>query len=791
MLKSFSRIAAACAVWSLCVASVAVAQQSIQDVPTQVNTSKFKQLGQELPTPNVYRTASGAPGHEYWQQQVDYNIQVTLDDANQRIDGEERILYKNNSPDELRYLWLQLDQNVRALDSDSYKIRESRINDRNSFGSIQGLEPSFDGGFKIQYVGDETGKPLNYTINKTMMRIDLPSSLKPGGTFVFDVAWWYNINDRMKDGGRSGYEYFEEEDNYLYTIAQFYPRLVVYMDNEGWQNKQFLGSGEFTLNFGDYHVEITVPEDHVVASTGVLKNEKAVLTPAQRKRLQKARTTYDQPVMIINEEEARAAEQGKKTGTKTWVFDAENVRDFGWASSRKFIWDAMAVKVGKKSPLAMSYYPKEGNPLWEQYSTKAVAQTLKTYSDFTIDYPYPVAISVHTKWIGMEYPMICFNGGRPEPDGTYTERTKIGMISVIIHEVGHNFFPMIINSDERQWTWMDEGLNTFVQYLTEKEFDRDYPTRRGAARDIRNYMGGDKSRISPIMTNSESIYQFGNNAYGKPATALNILRETVMGRELFDYAFKEYSRRWAFKHPSPADFFRTMEDASGVDLDWFWRGWFYSTDHVDIAMDEVKWYQIDTQDPEVEAAFDRAAAAQEPADIALVRDEEFIPTSYIEADPTLNDFYTTTDPFMVLELDKVEYAERMESLSEEERVLLNSGKNYYEITFRNEGGLVMPLIVEFEYEDGSQEIRRIPAEIWKMSEPTVTKVFVTDRPAAQITLDPFLETADVDMDDNYWPPRPQPTRFELFKSSGRRGGGGENPMQRARRDAELQNEGTE
>ncbi|MEC8635182.1 MAG: M1 family metallopeptidase [Bacteroidota bacterium] len=774
-----------------CAVSFSLAQQTLQDVPTQVNESKFKQLGQALPTPNVYRTASGAPGHEYWQQQVDYNIEVTLDDENQRIDGEERILYKNNSPDELRYLWLQLDQNVRALDSDSYKIRESRINERSSFGSIQGLEPSFDGGFKIQYVGDETGRPLKYTINKTMMRIDLPAPLKPGGTFVFDVAWWFNINDRMQDGGRSGYEYFEEEDNYLYTIAQFYPRLVVYMDNEGWQNKQFLGSGEFTLNFGDYHVEITVPADHVVASTGVLKNEKSVLTPTQRKRLQQARKTYDQPVMIVNEDEARTAEQGKKSGTKTWIFDAENVRDFGWASSRKFIWDAMAVKVGNKSPLAMSFYPKEGNPLWEQYSTKAVAQTLKTYSKFTIDYPYPVAISVHTKWIGMEYPMICFNGGRPEPDGTYTERTKIGMISVIIHEVGHNFFPMIINSDERQWTWMDEGLNTFVQYLTEKEFDRDYPTRRGAARDIRNYMGGDKSRISPIMTNSESIYQFGNNAYGKPATALNILRETIMGRELFDYAFKEYSRRWAFKHPSPADFFRTMEDASGVDLDWFWRGWFYSTDHVDIALDEVKWYQIDTQDPEVEAAFDRGAAAREPADIALIRDEEFIPTSYIEADPTLNDFYTTTDPFMVLELDKVEYEERLAYLSDEEKALLASGKNYYEITFRNEGGLVMPLILQFEYEDGTQEIRRIPAEIWKMSEPTVTKVFMTEQPAAQITLDPMLETADVDMDDNYWPPRPQPTRFELFKSErGRRSsGGGENPMQRARRDSEMQSEG--
>ena len=791
MAQNLFRTAALGVLMGTCAVSFSLAQQTLQDVPTQVNESKFKQLGQALPTPNVYRTASGAPGHEYWQQQVDYNIQVTLDDENQRIDGEERILYKNNSPDELRYLWLQLDQNVRALDSDSYKIRESRINERSSFGSIQDLEPSFDGGFKIQYVGDEAGRPLKYKINKTMMRIDLPAPLKPGGSFVFDVAWWYNINDRMQDGGRSGYEYFEEEDNYLYTIAQFYPRMVVYMDNEGWQNKQFLGSGEFTLNFGDYHVEITVPADHVVASTGVLKNEKSVLTPTQRKRLQQARKTYDQPVMIVNEDEARTAEQGKKSGTKTWIFDAENVRDFGWASSRKFIWDAMAVKVGNKSPLAMSFFPKEGNPLWEQYSTKAVAQTLKTYSKFTIDYPYPVAISVHTKWIGMEYPMICFNGGRPEPDGTYTERTKIGMISVIIHEVGHNFFPMIINSDERQWTWMDEGLNTFVQYLTEKEFDRDYPTRRGAARDIRNYMGGDKSRISPIMTNSESIYQFGNNAYGKPATALNILRETIMGRDLFDYAFKEYSRRWAFKHPSPADFFRTMEDASGVDLDWFWRGWFYSTDHTDIALDEVKWYQIDTQNPEVEAAFDRGAAAREPADIALIRDEEFIPTSYIEADPTLNDFYTTTDPFMVLELDKVEYEERVAQLSEDEKALLASSKNYYEITFRNEGGLVMPLILQFEYEDGTKEIRRIPAEIWKMSEPTVTKVFMTEQPAAQITLDPMLETADVDMEDNYWPPRPQPTRFELFKSErGRRSsGGGENPMQRARRDAEMQSGG--
>ena len=760
-----------------------------QETPQRVNTNVFKQLGQELPTPNVYRTASGAPGHEYWQQRADYNMKIHLDDATQRIDGSETITYTNNSPDELRYVWLQLDQNVRALDSDSYKIRESSLDGRTYFSDLKKLEPTFDGGFKIEKVVDAAGKGLDYTINNTMMRIDLPRPLKPGNQFKFSIDWWYNINDRMKDGGRSGYEHFEDEDNYIYTIAQFYPRMVVYCDNEGWQNKQFLGSGEFTLNFGDYHVELTVPEDHIVASTGTLSNAKSVLTSTQRRRYEQSKKEYEQPVLIVTEEEARENEQTKKTGEKTWIFDAKNVRDFGWASSRKFIWDAMAVKVGNKSPLAMSYYPKEGNPLWEQYSTKAVAQTLKTYSKFTIDYPYPVAISVHTKWIGMEYPMICFNGGRPEADGTYSARTKHGMISVIIHEVGHNFFPMIINSDERQWTWMDEGLNTFVQFLTEKEFDRDYPARRGSARNIREYMGGDKTRISPIMTNSESIYQFGNNAYGKPATALNILRETVMGRELFDHAFKEYSRRWAFKHPSPADFFRTMEDASGVDLDWFWRGWFYTTDHVDIAMEDIKWLQMDSQNPDVEAAFRQAADERTPQDITQIRNANggvLSPTSKPTPRST-----TTTPPLASTKSSNwtgrmpLKY---MEGLSDDDKALLESGKQYYEITFRNVGGLVMPLILEFEYEDGEREVRRIPAEIWKMSEPTVTKVFVTDRPATRIMLDPYMETADVDMGNNVWPPRPEPTRFEVFQGSSRYsryGAGGENPMQRARRDAEL------
>jgi hypothetical protein len=448
------------------------------------NQSPFKQLYEELPTPNDYRNASGAPGHDYWQQKVDYDMQITLDDAQQRIYGEELVTYHNQSPDELRYLWFQLDQNMRAEGSDRQLIETGEIQDKMDVRSLKRMHMEFDGGFKLDFVQDKDGKPLSYVVNKTMMRVDLPEPLKTGESFQLRIKWWYNINDRKKIGGRSGYEHFPEEDNYLYTIAQFYPRLCVYNDVDGWQNKQFLGRGEFTLEFGDYKVALTVPADHVVAATGLWQNVKEVLTAEQRKRLDQAYEAEDKPVFIVNAEEALAAEKGRAENTKTWVYKAEKVRDFAFASSRKFIWDAMVVKFGDRPVLCMSYYPKEGNPLWERYSTQVVAHTIRTYSKYTIDYPYPVAISVHTDRIGMEYPMICFNGGRPEPDGTYSKRTKYGMIGVIIHEVGHNFFPMIINSDERQWTWMDEGLNTFVQYLTEVEWEPDYPSRRGPAANI-------------------------------------------------------------------------------------------------------------------------------------------------------------------------------------------------------------------------------------------------------------------------------------------------------------------
>ncbi len=729
--------------------SLVLATFSLQ---AQIWQGKFEQLGTMLPTPNEYRSASGAPGPAYWQQQADYQIAVTLDDNKRTITGKETITYTNNSPDKLTFLWVQLDQNVRAKDSNTPKVRGSIIkSDEISTKSLQqnitGVE-DYDGGFKITAVTDMQGNPLPYTINKTMMRVELPAPMGTGDKFSFKINWWYNINDRMLLGGRSGYEYFPADGNAVYTIAQFYPRMAVYNDVEGWQNKQFLGRGEFTLSFGNFDVEITVPADFIVGATGTLQNPKEVLTREELKRFEQAKNTFDKSVIIVSQAEAEQKEQNPETRkTATWHFKADMVRDFAFAASRKFIWDAMAVKINDKTPLAMSFYPKEGNPLWEKESTRAVATTLISYSKRTIDYPYPVAISVHSASIGMEYPMICFNFGRPKPDGTYSDVTRNRMISVIVHEVGHNFFPMIINSDERQWTWMDEGLNTFVQSLTTREYYPEMPVRRGTAESIVNYMKGNPDFIRPIMTNSEQIVQFGNNAYAKPAAALNILRETIMGPELFDYAFKEYARRWAFKHPEPADFFRTMEDASAVDLDWFWRGWFFTTDYVDIDLANVRWFKIATDDKTFE---NRATAAK-------------IENKQVDEEGNNIDFSNGPEYIKLVDTQSGSYREFMNRVDDEAIRQANANRNFYEITFKNRGGLVMPIILEWTYKDGTKEIEKIPAEIWRMNEKQVTKVFVKDKEVVNITLDPHLETADVNKENNYFPKRKIKSRFEEFK----------------------------
>ena len=767
---------------ALCLTMSAFAAEPFDD--------KFRQLDELLPTPSTIRTASGAPGHAYWQQRADYTIRATLDEPNRVIHAAETITYHNNSPDTLSYLWLQLDQNLFTPGSDNRTAstvlsREAWSKGRNEedgmrFEAMRAILESrtFEGGFNITSVKGADGRPLNTVINKTMMRVDMPQGLKPGTKFVFSVEWNYKINDAKSLGGRAGYERFDDADkNDLFEIAQWFPRMAAYYDVYGWQHKQFLGSGEFTLEFGDYDVSLTVPSDHIVASTGELHNPDAVLSATQRERLRQARSAT-KPVIIVTQAEAEAAEKsrsGFNGATKTWHYKANNVRDFAFASSRKFIWDAQGYKKDGTDTMAMSYYPKEGNPLWERYSTQAIVHTIEQYNKYALDYPYPTAISVNGPVGGMEYPMISFNGPRPTKDKktgeiTYSKRTKYGLIGVIIHEVGHNYFPMIVNSDERQWTWMDEGLNSFVQYLAEQAWEENYPLSRGEPRAIVDYMRS-KNQV-PIMTNSESVLQFGNNAYAKPTTALIILRETVLGRELFDFAFRQYAQRWKFKRPTPSDFFRTMEDASGTDLDWFWRGWFYTTDAVDVSIDSITEYGISSKNPETEKAWKKAQKALEPVSVTDQRNKGTL-ARRVDAHPELKDFYNEHDDFTVTNKDRNKYNETMEGLEPWEKALLlesdgkgkgkGKGKHLYLVDFSNLGGLVTPLVLEIELTSGKKYIERIPAEVWRYSSKKITKLIVTDEPMVGLVQDPYWETADTDISNNAWPRKIAQSRVELFK----------------------------
>ena len=753
-----------------------VIAQDIRNNPGSNHGNKFEQLGTILPTPNEYRTASGAPGPKYWQQRADYDIKATLDEKNLMLHGAETITYFNNSPDVLTYIWLQLDENEHSTTKNAGYPDGSSLGRGMSPTMIDNLEEakSDNGlGVNILKITDLLGAKLKYTVNKTMMRVELPTALKPGQKFAFKVDWNYKITDRLTVAGRGGFEFFPEDGNHLFTMAQWYPRLAVYSDFQGWQHHQFTGRGEFALTFGNYKVAITVPSDHVVMATGACQNYPAVLSPAQLARWNKAQTSAE-PVEVVTLEEAKKAEKTKATTQKTWVFNAENVRDFAFGSSRKFIWDALAANVEGKKVMCMSAYGKEAYGLYRPFSSKAVAHTIKTYSKFTIPYPYPVAQSIEAS-NGMEYPMICFNYGRTEKDGSYTEATKNGMLGVIIHEVGHNFFPMIVNSDERQWSWMDEGLNTYVEYLTEELYDNKFPSRRGPAFAIADYMKLPKDQLEPIMTNSENIIQFGPNAYAKPATGLNILRETIMGRDLFDYAFKEYSRRWAFKHPTPADLFRTIEDASAEDLDWFWRGWFYSIDPVDIAIDTVKHavYDASIAVPAARTMGPRGLSKPEVnsfEDISKIRNRNDKSIVFLtDVDTTLRDFYWRYDrglePYDSVTKQPAMAMPAAEGLSDAEKAKYASA-NLYEVSFINKGGLVMPIILEFTFEDGTKETQRLPAQIWRKNENKVTKVFLTSKKAVSIQLDPMRETADIDESNNKWPNVSAPSKFALFKSKG-------------------------
>jgi hypothetical protein len=779
--------------FSLCLQVAAcslVFSQNIQNNPNSNHGNKFEQLGTIMPDANEYRTASGAPGPKYWQQRCDYDIKCELDEANRKLSGSETVTYFNNSPDQLTFLWLQLDENEHSSVNNAGYETSTAIPEAETDVAIDMLaETGKDNGFgfNILKLTDAAGKPLKYTINKTMMRVELPAVLKPGQRFIFKLDWNYQLSDRMVRGGRGGYENFPEDGNDAFTITQWYPRLCVYSDFQGWQNHQFTGTGEFALTFGNFKVQMTVPADHVVGSTGECLNYTQNLNPIQAARWKKAQTAKE-PIEIVTLDEAKATMKKKSTQKKTWIYKADNVRDFAWTSSRRFVWDAMPAVVEGKKVMCMSFYGQEAYPIYRRISTKAVAHTIKTYSKFTTPYPYPVAQSVEGNQ-GMEYPMICFNPGRAEKDGSYTENAKNAAIYVIIHEVGHNFFPMIINSDERQWTWMDEGLNTFVEYLTEELWDNKFPVKRGPAYLITDYMKLPKDQLEPIMTNSENIINFGANAYSKTATGLNILRETIMGRELFDYAFKEYARRWAFKHPTPADLFRTLEDASGEDLDWFWRGWFYSTDANDQSLDSVIYARPDvTAVPMQTTDVTYMSKLTKPdvnayEDISKIRNRQDKNIIFeVDRDTTLRDFYWRyargLEP-----IDTASYLVTQKALLEpldEAGKKKYGNKHFYEITVSNKGELVMPVIVEWTYKDGTKEVDRIPAQVWRKNEKKITKMFMKDKEVASVKLDPMRETADIDESNNTWGNPPEPSKFQIFKQKqGVTPVQGINPMQKA------------
>lgn len=759
---------------------------------------KFRQLDETLPTPNVYRNAAGEPGHQYWQQKVDYKIDVKLVEDTRRIIASETITYKNNSPDTLKYLWVHLDQN--RFRKDSLAQRSLPFGGMGTRGPVTksaagGKPPQMSLaflrqqqaledrplGFEISNVKDGSGDELRSTIVGTLMRVDLKKPLKPGQSTEFSLDFEFNILEENAVSARSGFEHFPDDEreggNDIFLLAQWFPRLVAYTDYEAWTNKEFLGRGEFTLEFGDYEVDITVPADHIVSSTGELQNPKKVLTKTQMKRLKEAEKAK-RPVFVVTAEEALENEKEGTTKQKTWKFKADNVRDFAWASSRKFMWDALGYdQGGDEQPfvMAMSFYPKEGGDLWKKYSTTSVIHTMEVYSRFSFDYPYPTAQSVNGPVGGMEYPMITFNGPRTElqDDGsrTYTLAEKRFLIGVVIHEIGHIYFPMTVNTDERQWTWMDEGINSFLDGVAGREWDPDIPWGV-EPRDITGYMKSDVQ--VPIMTQSDSVLKLGPNAYTKPAAAYNILRETILGRELFDFALREYSQRWKFKRPTPADFFRTMEEASGVDLDWFWRGWFYTTDHVDISIDKVSKLRLDTKDPDIDFARLRQEELDKPLSLTVERNREE-GDLWVERNPDIKDFYDENDRWTVTNKERNKYNKFLKDLEDWEREAferaVKEDKNYYVMEFSNKGGLVMPIILEMEYADGSKDNLTLPAEIWRRSPKAVSKLIVTekDKELVSVVVDPRWETADVDVENNHYPRRIIPSRIEAFKSKKRTG----------------------
>lgn len=513
----------------------------------------------DLPTPNRLRTASGAPGPDYWQQKVDYRIDVQLDPATRLVTGRERVTYHNNSPEALDLLWVHLEQNILKKDSIGSAT--------DTLSTMGGPSEASDG----VMLGNVTsgGAPLTFQVFDTLMRIDLPAPIAPGSTFEFDVAWSFRVPTQVF----RRYGTMEVEKGTIWELAQWFPAVAVYDDVHGWNTLPYLGTGEFYTNFGDYDLAITVPRDHLVVATGVLQNEEQVFTPTQRERLALAKVSPDTVIVRGADEVGDPASRPPGDGPLVWRFRAENVRTVAWASSEAFVLDAASLG----STLIQSAYSEDSLPVWGK-STQMLRKAIDGYNRRWFPYPYPVATNVGGIEGGMEYPMIVFCSGQ-------NRRSEGGLYGVTTHEIGHNWFPMLVNTDERRHAWMDEGFNTFInKYSTQDWFPKQHPPKPST------FAAMLKAPGVPIVTQADRLngLQLGLLQYEKTGVGLYILRECILGHERFDFAFRTYIRRWAFKSPQPADFFRTMENAAGMDLAWFWRGWFLEDALFDQAVDTVQ-----------------------------------------------------------------------------------------------------------------------------------------------------------------------------------------------------------
>ena len=569
-------------VWSVCTAVLLAGcmllvpgQAAAQNAPSSHNLEAFNPV--DLPDADAYRTGDGRPGPLYWQQEADYAIDVELLPEANRIEGTQTITYVNNAPSDLNYLWVQMDQNLFAPGSRGEAVvpPDARFS---GFFENGGYDVS-----NLRVAHNGTTYTPEYVIDDTRMRVDLQAPLAAEGD---SLAFSIDFSFEMPDYGADRMGMFEAEEGTVYQLAQWYPRMYVYDDVSGWNVLPYLGQGEYYLEYGQFDLDITVPHDFIVTATGTLQNPEEVLTATQQERLAEAKQSRTPVTIVAEDEVGTAASRPADAGTLTWEYQADRVRDVAWAASRSFIWDAARAEAGNRTVLAQSLYPAEGMgggnraPGWEE-STEYVQHSVEFYSERYAPYPYDNAINVGGIVAGMEYPQVMFCS---------VEARGRGLFGVTDHEFGHTWFPMLVGSDERRWAWMDEGLNTFMNlYSTADFYDQD--VKRVIQQSIRQTASFMRSPYAdqPIMTQADHIRRqaLGMLAYRKPAAGLALLREYIIGPDRFDEAFNAYIERWAYKHPQPADFFRTIESVAGEELDWFWRGWFYETDTADPAVGTV------------------------------------------------------------------------------------------------------------------------------------------------------------------------------------------------------------